>query len=89
MKPVVDALRQLGGSGSIGEIATTEIDTMKLPASLTEVLHDPEVAQFCRTARRSMTATMVRGLKPTATVIAAATRQFSAGNWKERNRGII
>lgn len=42
MKPVVDALRQLGGSGSIGEIATTVIDTMKLPASVTEVLHDPE-----------------------------------------------
>jgi restriction system protein len=42
MKPVVEALRQLGGSGSIGEIATTVIDNMKLPPDVTEILHDPE-----------------------------------------------
>jgi restriction system protein len=40
--PVVEALRHLGGSGSVDEIATAVVEQMKLPAAITEVLHNSE-----------------------------------------------
>ncbi len=40
--PVVEALRKLGGSGSVDEIATVVVEQLKLPASITEVMHNSE-----------------------------------------------
>lgn len=40
-QPVIDALKKLGGSGSIDEINETVISTLGLPESLIELPHNP------------------------------------------------
>lgn len=42
MNPVVTALKQLGGSGSVDEINNQVIEHMKLPEDTLTVLHDPQ-----------------------------------------------
>lgn len=42
MNPVIHALRELGGSGSIDEIADKVAATLKLPEESLSVLHDPQ-----------------------------------------------
>src|ERR1035438_5317490 len=42
MNPVISALRELGGSGSIDEIYEKVIEMMKMPDDVLAVLHDPE-----------------------------------------------
>jgi restriction system protein len=41
-EPVVKALRDLGGSGSIAEITARVVENLKLGSEVTEVLHNPE-----------------------------------------------
>jgi restriction system protein len=40
-KPVIAALKQLGGSATIGELNTKVFEIMNLPQDVLEVLHDP------------------------------------------------
>ncbi|MCB9099908.1 MAG: winged helix-turn-helix domain-containing protein [Anaerolineales bacterium] len=42
MNPVIQALKQLGGSGTIEEINNTVIEIAKLSDEQLEILHDPE-----------------------------------------------
>lgn len=42
MNPVIGALRELGGSGSIDEIYEKVIEILKMPDDVLGVLHDPE-----------------------------------------------
>jgi restriction system protein len=42
MNPVIQALRELGGSGSTDEIYQKVAENLKLPESVLSVLHDPE-----------------------------------------------
>ncbi len=42
MNPVISALRELGGSGSIDEIYEKVIEALKMPDDVLGVLHDPE-----------------------------------------------
>ncbi len=42
MNPLIEALRDLGGSGSIEEIYERVIQNLKLPDDVLSVLHDPE-----------------------------------------------
>ena len=42
MNPVIEALKRLGGSGTIEEINNTATEIAKLPDEQLEVLHDPE-----------------------------------------------
>jgi restriction system protein len=42
MNPVIQALRDLGGSGSIDEIYEKVVENLKLPEDVLSILHDPE-----------------------------------------------
>jgi len=42
MNPLLRALRELGGSGSIEEIYTKTVEVLQLPENVTSQLHDPE-----------------------------------------------
>jgi restriction endonuclease Mrr len=42
LNPLIAALRDLGGSGSIEEIYERVIENLKLPEEVLSVLHDPE-----------------------------------------------
>ena len=42
MNPLIDALRQLGGSGSVDEIYEKVIELEQIPEDIIEKLHDPE-----------------------------------------------
>ena len=44
MNPLITALRDLGGSGSIDEIYERVIQNLKLPEEVLSVLHDPEAS---------------------------------------------
>ena len=44
MNPVLQALRELGGSGSTEEIYQRVAENLKLPESILSVLHDPETS---------------------------------------------
>ena len=44
MNPVLQALRELGGSGSTDEIYQRVAENLKLPESVLSVLHDPETS---------------------------------------------
>ena len=44
LNPVITALRDLGGSGTLDEINERVIDSLGLPADLAETLHDPETS---------------------------------------------
>ena len=42
MNPLMEALRKLGGSGSIEEIYAKTVEITELPEEILEQLHDPE-----------------------------------------------
>ena len=44
MNPVLQALRELGGSGSTDEIYQRVAENLKLPESVLNVPHDPETS---------------------------------------------
>jgi restriction system protein len=52
MNPLLDALRELGGSGSNDEIYNKVIERLKLPESLVNIPHDPESGNITEIAYR-------------------------------------
>src|SRR5213593_741939 len=52
MNPLITALRDLGGSGSIDEIYERVIQNLKLSEDILSVLHDPEASNQTQVSYR-------------------------------------